>query len=142
CEKEVRMEKRALSWRRRGVESVLRLALVLLGGLVIGEVSTTAQSTQLGETPATRAAVKGQETAVLTDAPLVPPPITRDHPTKVIVNLEVREVVQRLAEGVDYVFWTFGGRVPGKFIRVKQGRGGDQADAQYRHHDQRDPDGE
>jgi nitrite reductase (NO-forming) len=65
--------------------------------------------------------VTGQETAVLTDAPLVPPPITRDHPTKVIVHLEVREVVQRLADGVDYVFWTFGGRVPGKFIRVKHG---------------------
>jgi nitrite reductase (NO-forming) len=63
----------------------------------------------------------GQETAVLTDAPLVPPPITRDHPTKVIVHLEVREVVQRLADGVDYAFWTFGGRVPGKFIRIKQG---------------------
>jgi nitrite reductase (NO-forming) len=58
---------------------------------------------------------------VLTDAPLVPPPITRNHPTKVIVNLEVREVIQRLADGVDYVFWTFGGHVPGKFIRVKQG---------------------
>ena len=58
---------------------------------------------------------------MLTDAPLVPPPIKRDRPTKVIVNLEVREVVQRLADGVDYVFWTFGGRVPGKFIHVKQG---------------------
>src|SRR5262245_40853249 len=115
------MEKCALSWRRRGVESVLRLVFVLLGGLVIGAVSTTAQNTQSEETPATRAEVTGQETAVLTGAPLVPPPITRDHPTKVIVNLEVREVVQRLADGVDYTFWTFGGRVPGKFIRVKQG---------------------
>jgi nitrite reductase (NO-forming) len=115
------MGKRALSWRRCGVEGVLRLVLVLLGGLVIGAGSTTAQNAQQGETPAMRAAVKGQETAVLTDAPLVPPPITRDYPTKVVVHLEVREVVQRLADGVDYTFWTFGGRVPGKFIRVKQG---------------------
>lgn len=37
------------------------------------------------------------ELAVLTDAPHVPPPITRKHPAKVIVNLEVREVVKRLA---------------------------------------------
>lgn len=67
------------------------------------------------------ATIPGQETAVLTDAPLVPPPLKREHPTKVIVHLEVREVVQRLAEGVEYTFWTFGGKVPGKFIRVRQG---------------------
>ena len=58
---------------------------------------------------------------MLTDAPFVPPPIRRDYPTKVIVNLEVREVVKRLADGVTYTFWTFGGSVPGKFIRVRQG---------------------
>ena len=61
------------------------------------------------------------EQAVLTDAPTVPPPIKRKSPAKVIVNLEVRELVLRLADGVDYTFWTFGGKVPGKFIRVRQG---------------------
>ncbi len=64
--------------------------------------------------------VSGTEDAVLTDAPHVPPPITRDHPTKVTVKLEVREIVKRLADGVDYTFWTFGGSVPGKFIRIRQ----------------------
>lgn len=115
------MKKSALAWDSCGVGSVLRLGLILLVGLVIGEASTRAQSPKPGGAPATHTEVTGQEIAVLTDAPLVPPPITRDHPTKVIVNLEVREVVHRLADGVDYVFWTFGGRVPGKFIRVKQG---------------------
>jgi nitrite reductase (NO-forming) len=115
------MQKSALAWDSRGVGSVLRLGLILLVGLVIGEASTRAQSPKPGGAPAMHTEVTGQEIAVLTDAPLVPPPITRDHPTKVIVNLEVREVVHRLADGVDYVFWTFGGRVPGKFIRVKQG---------------------
>jgi nitrite reductase (NO-forming) len=33
----------------------------------------------------------------------------------------VREVVKRLADGVDYTFWTFGGNVPGSFIRVREG---------------------
>jgi nitrite reductase (NO-forming) len=64
--------------------------------------------------------VRGQEEAVLTHAPAVPPPISRDHPTKVIVNLEVRELVNRLADGVEYTFWTFGGSAPGQFIRVRQ----------------------
>jgi len=66
-------------------------------------------------------AIQGEETAVLTDAPNVPPPITRNHPTKVIVNLETHELEGRLADGVQYTFWTFGGHVPGKFIRVRQG---------------------
>lgn len=61
------------------------------------------------------------ETAILTEAPFVPPPITRRTPAKVIVNLEVREVVKRLADGVEYTFWTYGGNVPGSFIRVREG---------------------
>ena len=61
-----------------------------------------------------------EEVAVLTDAPNVPPPITRTEPAKVIVKLEVTEVVKEITEGVDYTFWTFGGSVPGKFIRVRQ----------------------
>ncbi len=66
-------------------------------------------------------APSGEEIAVLTDAPNVPPPITRKNPTKVVINLEVTEVVKRLADGVDYTFWTFGGNVPGKFMRVREG---------------------
>lgn len=66
-------------------------------------------------------AVRGEERAILTSAPEVPPPITRKHPTKVIVDLEVKEVVKKLADGVDYLFWTFGGDVPGKFIRIREG---------------------
>ncbi len=65
--------------------------------------------------------VQGEEIAVLTQAPNVPPPITRKHPTKVIVHLEVRELTKRLADGVEYVFWTFGGDVPGSFIRIREG---------------------
>jgi nitrite reductase (NO-forming) len=67
------------------------------------------------------APIVGEENAVLTDAPAVPPAITRDHATKVIVHLEVKETVGRLADGVQYTFWTFGGHVPGKFIRVREG---------------------
>ncbi len=61
------------------------------------------------------------EKAVLTLPPLVPPAITRDDPAKVVVELEVIEKVGKLGDGVEYTFWTFGGSVPGKFIRVRQG---------------------
>ncbi|MDQ8182285.1 copper-containing nitrite reductase [Pelagicoccus sp. SDUM812005] len=61
------------------------------------------------------------ENAVLTHAPNVPPPIERDYPAKVVVNLETLELNARLADGVEYTFWTFGGEVPGMFIRVREG---------------------
>jgi len=61
------------------------------------------------------------EHAILVAPPRVPPLITRLSPAHVIVNLEVREVVKKLADGVEYTFWTFGGDVPGRFIRVREG---------------------
>ena len=65
--------------------------------------------------------IVGQEVAVLTEAPNVPPPITRSYSTKVIVSLEVIEKPMRLADSVQYTMWTFGGTVPGRFIRVREG---------------------
>ncbi|MFV8249788.1 copper-containing nitrite reductase [Bdellovibrio bacteriovorus] len=84
---------------------------ILLAGLLIGAAPVGAMAEK----------IKGEEVAVLTDAPEVPPPITRKHATKVVVNLETKEVKLRLADGVDYTFWTFGGKVPGKFIRIREG---------------------
>jgi nitrite reductase (NO-forming) len=59
--------------------------------------------------------------APLTQAPEVPPRITREHPALVIVDLEVIEVEREISPGTRYMTWTFGGQVPGKFIRVRQG---------------------
>lgn len=59
--------------------------------------------------------------AVITDAPDVPPPPKNKSPQKVIIKLEVVEKVMRLADGVEYNFWTFGGKVPGKFMRIRVG---------------------
>ncbi|HSM12312.1 MAG TPA: copper-containing nitrite reductase [Lysobacter sp.] len=59
--------------------------------------------------------------AVLTAPPQVPPATGRTAPAKVIVELEVIEKEMPISEGVSYTFWTFGGTVPGSFIRVRQG---------------------
>jgi nitrite reductase (NO-forming) len=59
--------------------------------------------------------------AILTSPPHVPPPVDRKFAARVVVNLEVLEVVGRLADGVEYTFWTYGGSVPGSFIRVREG---------------------
>jgi nitrite reductase (NO-forming) len=59
--------------------------------------------------------------AELTSPPSVPPPTGRSTPAKVIVDLVVREIEMPIADGVTYTFWTFGGTVPGSFMRVRQG---------------------
>src|SRR5579859_5123137 len=98
-----------------------------IGAGVAGLWLTVAAAAMAADAPSPAATkpqdpeVVGVETAVLTDAPNVPPALTRKNPTKVIVSLEVQEVTKRLADGVEYVFWTFGGSVPGKFIRIREG---------------------
>ncbi|TPE43371.1 copper-containing nitrite reductase [Pontibacter mangrovi] len=100
------------------------VVLAALGLYSIGILSSCSTQTSQAETTANTEEATPKELPViqaeLTDAPLVPAPIARKHAAKVVVNLEVKEVVKRLADGVDYTFWTFGGSVPGKFIRIRQ----------------------
>lgn len=51
----------------------------------------------------------------------VPIPIDRDEPAEVLVELEAVELEGRLAEGASYTYWTFNGKVPGPFIRIRVG---------------------
>ncbi len=65
--------------------------------------------------------IRGEEIAVMTSAPHVPPPITRRYATKVLLEVEVKEHTKQLADGVSYTYWTFGDDAPGQFIRVREG---------------------
>ncbi len=87
------------------------LAGVVLGGIVHA-ADPAAESTEPVGSPIH---------AVLTSPPEVPPATHRTQPAKVIVELEIREVQKEISEGVYYTFWTFGGTVPGSFIRVREG---------------------
>lgn len=92
-----------------------RYVIICLTFLIIAGCSETSEFN-----PET-ADIVGEEEATLTLPPNVPPPIDRDHATKLIVNMEVVEKEMRLADGVTYMMWTFGGSVPGKFIRAREG---------------------
>lgn len=98
-----------------------RIAATLCAVLLAGAASAADTAVKSNGTKTVDPSVQGQENAVLTQAPFVPPPIKRTHATKVIVNLEVKEVVKKMADGVEYLFWTFGGDVPGSFIRIREG---------------------
>jgi nitrite reductase (NO-forming) len=61
------------------------------------------------------------ESARLVAPPQIPAPIARKSPARVIVNLEAKEFIGPLAQGVEYKFWSFNGTVPGPAIRVREG---------------------
>jgi nitrite reductase (NO-forming) len=51
----------------------------------------------------------------------LPPPVGKREPQTVRVDLVSVEVEGRLAEGTTFGYWTFNGKVPGPFIRVRVG---------------------
>jgi nitrite reductase (NO-forming) len=109
----------------------LLLMLTCATALLVGACSQqapvrTAAATAASDTGGSRSGDFGPPQgepikAVLTSPPHVPPATNRNYPAKVVVELEVTEVDMPISEGVTYTFWTFGGTVPGSFIRVRQG---------------------
>lgn len=61
------------------------------------------------------------EEAKLTSPPFAPAPIGDRAAKKLIVRMETIEKTGELADGTQYNFWTFGGTVPGNFIRARVG---------------------
>ncbi|UTD14454.1 nitrite reductase, copper-containing [Tenacibaculum mesophilum] len=66
-------------------------------------------------------AVKGTIEAELTAPPHVPAPVGNRSAKKLLVNMEIIEKEGTMTDGVEYVYWTFGGSVPGSFIRTRVG---------------------
>ncbi len=59
--------------------------------------------------------------AILTSPPNVPAPTAKRMAKKLVVDMEILEQEGEMTNGVKYVYWTFGGTVPGSFIRTKIG---------------------
>ncbi|KFY40010.1 hypothetical protein V494_03703 [Pseudogymnoascus sp. VKM F-4513 (FW-928)] len=62
-----------------------------------------------------------REQAVLTAAPNVPPPITRDYPVLLQVPMVTATKEAQLTSQYKYEQWTFNDMVPGPFIRARVG---------------------
>ena len=65
--------------------------------------------------------IKGTMEAELTAPPFVPAPVGDRTAKKLLVNMEILEQEGTMTDGVKYVYWTFGGSVPGSFIRTRVG---------------------
>ena len=102
-----RMSGRCRRW------AVWMTLVVMAGAVMTVDAAAQAQAKKGKSRPSQSkptASSSGTIPAVVTDAPFVPPPITRRQPAKVVVELEVNEVNLPMADGVEYTFWTFGGK--------------------------------
>jgi nitrite reductase (NO-forming) len=91
---------------------------------LLGIMSLVSCSDQQGakeKVDSTKIAVDGEITAELTAPPMVPAPVGDRAAKKVLVNMEIIEEEGEMTDGVSYVYWTFGGTVPGSFIRTRVG---------------------
>jgi len=97
---------------------VLKCGLLMFGFLLF--MSGCRKTEKTHEDPI---AIKtmGELEATLTAPPNVPRPVGDRAAKKLIVNMEVLEKEGTMTDGVKYVYWTFGGSVPGSFIRTRVG---------------------
>jgi nitrite reductase (NO-forming) len=106
-------------YRSSGLAVVAGTIIAVAGLAAVG--ARTSPAADLAIPVRSAPAIRGSMVAELGAPPFVPAAIERDYATKVIVNLEVQEKEMEIADGTTYRFWTFGGTVPGSFIRVREG---------------------
>lgn len=98
-------------------------AAAALGSLAAGaakaEETPAAHGHGATAVPASAAAVMAP--SIVRDPMDLPPPLPRRGPMNVRVDLTTVEVEGRLADGTAYRYWTFDGKVPGPFARVRVG---------------------
>jgi nitrite reductase (NO-forming) len=68
--------------------------------------------------PPAQTLVEADISKIATD---LPPPIGKRTPQTIRVDLTTVELEGRLAEGTTFGYWTFNGKVPGPFLRVRVG---------------------
>lgn len=96
----------------------LKLLTLLLALTIVscGESDKKKGSENAADIPASREMV-----AELTSPPNVPRSVGRRKAKKLIVNMEILEQEGTMTDGTTYNYWTFGGSVPGSFIRTRVG---------------------
>lgn len=87
---------------------------------MVGTIVVSADANAAGaSTPDVAAFV--MPTTSVAPSPIAPPRTQPDADGVVRIALETREVTAKLADGVAYTYWTFGGTVPGPMVRVREG---------------------
>jgi nitrite reductase (NO-forming) len=101
--------------RQAGMEGKLQVA----GEGYVASAGNNSSSGQAAQPAAAAPAIAGAN--IVRDPSDLPGPIGSRGPAHVSINLEAMEVVGLLADGTTYTYWTFNGKVPGPFFRVRVG---------------------
>jgi nitrite reductase (NO-forming) len=93
--------------------------IALLSGVAALALAATAPAVVLAQEAGAEAPAAA--TDIVRRATDLPAPLTATSPRHHIVNLETTEVIGQLEDGTSYTYWTYNGRVPGPFVRVRVG---------------------
>ncbi|MFZ4797786.1 MAG: copper-containing nitrite reductase [Bacteroidia bacterium] len=105
---------------KKTILSMLKMATIIgISSALITSCNSAGNSNT--KVDATQIKVSGTMEAELTAPPLVPKPVGNRAAMKLTVNMEIIEKEGVMADGVKYIYWTFGGSVPGSFIRTRIG---------------------
>ncbi|MBP8793388.1 MAG: nitrite reductase, copper-containing [Lutibacter sp.] len=89
--------------------------------LLLVTVSSCSTSEEKKIVDPSKIQVSGTMEAELTSPPFVPKPVGDRPAKKLLVHMEILEKEGTMTDGVKYMYWTFGGSVPGSFIRARVG---------------------
>lgn len=97
--------------------------LLMLGALTLTVSCKKEAKTEndVAAKDATTINIKGTMDAELTAPPHVPKSVGDRRAKRLIVNMEILEQEGTMTDGTTYMYWTFGGSVPGSFIRTRVG---------------------
>ncbi|GJD08218.1 Copper-containing nitrite reductase [Galdieria sulphuraria] len=93
----------------------------VMASSIVGDLAKVRNESTVHEKQTMKEEAYPEETAILAKAPDVPPPITRNYPVKLLVNLEVIVKELPIDDSYTYEYWTFQESVPGPMIRARVG---------------------
>ncbi len=102
----------------------LKMNVKLLGIVALAAtlfVSCNSEKKEIVKKDPATIALNGTMNAELTAPPFVPEPVGDRPAKKLIVDMEILEQEGIMTDGTTYMYWTFGGSVPGSFIRTRVG---------------------
>jgi nitrite reductase (NO-forming) len=89
--------------------------------LPIGSVTRAVAGTFAGEAPLAHNVLADVSASIVRSPTDLPAALDGRGPETVRINLDTIERMGELADGTTYRYWTFGGQVPGPFVRVRVG---------------------
>ncbi len=106
---------------KKNKQNAIYFSFVAITLILISSCGNTESSNKITSNDTSEIYIEGTMEAELTAPPFVPTPVGNRSAKKLIVNMEILEEVGTMTDGVTYVYWTFGGSVPGSFIRTRVG---------------------